>query len=86
MARENYFPRPVPQTKDFASLSQFLEEELSRLAGALQSTEFLWLDETNVAPTRPRAGEIRFADGTNWNPGSGKGIYAYYASAWHLLG
>jgi len=27
-----------------------------------------------------------FADGTNWNPGSGQGIYTYYASAWNKLG
>ena len=40
----------------------------------------------NVAPPKPREGMIRFADGTNWNPGSGEGIYAFYGSSWKKLG
>ena len=31
-------------------------------------------------------GVIAYADGTSWNPGSGKGIYYYNGSAWILLG
>lgn len=26
------------------------------------------------------------ADGTTWNPGTGAGIYTYYAGAWNKLG
>lgn len=35
---------------------------------------------------KPREGDIVFADGTNWNPGSGKGFYGYYSGAYHFLG
>ncbi len=41
---------------------------------------------TNVAPAKPRTGDTRLADGTNWNPGAGAGVYTYYAAAWHKLG
>ena len=34
---------------------------------------------------KPRNGDIRYADGTNWNPGSGEGIYAYTNDAWAKL-
>lgn len=40
----------------------------------------------NVAPDKPRDGLIAKADGTNWNPGSGEGVYCYYGGSWHLLG
>lgn len=41
---------------------------------------------TNVAPATPVEGDIALADGTGWNPGSGKGFYGYYTGAWHFLG
>lgn len=45
------------------------------------------LDKTTVAPTKPRDGDIRYADGTLWNPGGGgEGAYMYYNSAWNRLG
>lgn len=31
-------------------------------------------------------GTIAYADGTSWNPGSGKGIYYYDGTNWNLLG
>jgi len=43
------------------------------------------LEQHTSAPT-PQEGMIAYADGTNWNPGSGEGIYAYYNGAWHYLG
>ena len=32
-------------------------------------------------PDRPRDGHYVYADGTQWNPGSGKGIYIYDGSS-----
>ena len=31
-------------------------------------------------PARPELGSIYYADGTNWNPGSGEGLYLYNAA------
>jgi len=38
-------------------------------------------------PAKPRAGQIRLADGTVWNPGSGEGFYGYtIGGTWTKLG
>jgi len=41
-----------------------------------------------VLKDKPRAGDIRYADGSDWNPGgTGEGIYFYNSSAaWVKLG
>lgn len=46
----------------------------------------LRLVEQHAVPSKPREGDVVFADGTDWNPGSGQGFYGYYAAAWHFLG
>ena len=79
-----YTPGMVPESEK--DLPRFLREELAQLAatlevGLLRNVEFL-----TVAPAKPREGMVRGADGTYWNPGSGQGVYCYYAAAWHLLG
>jgi hypothetical protein len=43
------------------------------------AVDFLYLRTTNSDPTRYQDGEIRIADGTNWNPRFGQGPY-YYSS------
>ena len=60
----------------------WLLEELRRIS----DTSSLELDVLHVVPDRPRDGLVVMADGTDWNPGSGAGVYAYQAGAWHFLG
>jgi hypothetical protein len=38
------------------------------------------------APERVYDGLTVMADGANWNPGGGQGVYTYYAGAWNRLG
>lgn len=33
-------------------------------------------------PERPRRGQLVYADGTEWDPGSGEGVYAYNGTVW----
>ena len=73
-----YFPQPTGNAA--------VDLELNRLALCLKQTDVSFFVKTNVAPSKPVDGETRYADGTNWNPGSGEGVYTYYASAWHKLG
>lgn len=48
---------------------------------------FVILETLNAAPSRPVVGQVVRADGTNWNPGSGEGLYAYTSGAtWAFLG
>jgi len=37
------------------------------------------------APSNPQEGMVVWADGTNWNPGSGAGLYEYRGGSWQKL-
>lgn len=79
-----YAPEQVPANKE--DLPAYIERELFKIKVAIDLLALGHLDETHIAPVKPRVGDIRLADGTNWNPGSGQGVYAYYNSAWNKLG
>lgn len=62
-----------------------VSKELEEVSKSFQLQDFVRLKQTHVAPAKPRDGYIYYADGTNWNPGSGEGIYAYYNASWNKL-
>ncbi len=76
-------PNPSPASNE--NLSDYLFHELNRLSDVIFNLDVMRLEQTNVEPDKPRDGDIRYADGTNWNPGSGIGIYAYVGGAWTKL-
>lgn len=81
-------PNPSPVGEE--NLSDYLYSELNRLSDTLINIDLNRIEETNVDPAqgsgKPRSGDIRYADGTNWNPlGEGKGLYIYDGSAWKNL-
>jgi hypothetical protein len=77
-------PNPAPVSPE--ELPDYLYNELNRLGEIIFNLDTFRLEETNVAPTKARNGDIRYADGTNWNPGgTGEGIYAYTNDAWAKL-
>ncbi len=84
IATASYSPGTPPS--DPKALGLFLQTELRSIARALQLLAAGHLDPVHVAPLRPREGDIRLADGTDWDPGAGAGVYAYYAAAWNKLG
>lgn len=72
-----------------ADAPAWMVQELRKLQEAGQSAaSTLSLVELHVEPVKKPAGKVLIAaaDGTDWNPGSGQGVYAYYGGAWHLLG
>ncbi|MGZ5053316.1 MAG: hypothetical protein ACXWAT_00075 [Methylobacter sp.] len=75
---------PVPN--DPSELRRYLENEFRNLQTAINALAAGHLDISYAAPAKPRDGDIRYADGTVFNPGSGKGVYYYDGSVWHLLG
>lgn len=79
-----YVPGQVPDNRD--DLPRFLRQELEQIRQTLSAVQDGQLDVTTVAPSKPRDGMLRRADGTGWNPGSGAGVYCYYGAAWHFLG
>ena len=85
-------PNPAPLNNE--QLSDYLFHELNRLSDIIFNLDVFRLEQTNVDPDnfgglargKPRNGDIRYADGTNWNPGgTGEGIYAYTNDAWAKL-
>lgn len=79
----HYSPGEPPT--DAAQMQRFLREELQRISFAISALAAGHFDKTTVAPAKPRDGDIRYADGTSWNPGSGRGIYAHNGAAWVLI-
>jgi hypothetical protein len=72
----------VPETYD----PLWLQQELMRLQDELASVNSSWviLAPQAVEPqTRP--GMVVNADGINWNPGEGSGLYEYVNSTWRKL-
>jgi hypothetical protein len=80
----SYSPQIVPTNP--ADLPAFLRDELAGLQNAIAILAAGHIDTSHVAPLKPRDGDIRLADGTDWNPGSGQGVYCYYNSTWNFLG
>lgn len=79
----HYSPGPIPSLDN---IPLFLNQELRNIASALTSANTHGIDKTYVEPNKPYDGQIVYADGTNWNPGSGAGIYYYNGAIWKLLG
>lgn len=78
-----YSPGQVPS--DPAQMQAFMRDELNKMAAAINALAAGHLDKQTVAPLKPRDGDIRYADGTSWNPGAGVGIYAFLGAAWVKL-
>ena len=80
--------QPGDPPSDPAQLQRFLREELTKLKAAHDALAAGFDPVTYEAPTKPRVGMRRYADGTQWNPGSGRGLYRYdgQAVAWKFLG
>ena len=78
-----YYPGILPEEYNQA----FLVEEFTRISSALAELEvpLVTLLVTHVVPSRPQEGMVINADGTDWNPGSGAGLYEYVGGAWNKL-
>ncbi len=68
-----YSPNPVPS--DPKDLPRYIFEEFLKLQGALEENPTTFIEVKNTTPSRKKQGDIVYADGTNFDPGSGEGIY-----------
>ena len=73
------FVPKTPSVHSFEELNEYLLDLERRIENAFITGEFenMNISEVNVAPAKPRDGDLVNADGTNFNPGSGKGLYFY---------
>jgi hypothetical protein len=60
-------------------------QELNRIAnGFTVASQTTTLPVLTAEPSKPVEGQVVFADGTAWNPGSGRGLY-YYDAGWQFI-
>ena len=71
---KTYRPGRVPDNP--SELSAFLRRELESIRKAANSNEPCFFMQTlHASPERTVAGMVVCADGTDWDPGSGAGVY-----------
>lgn len=80
-----YNPRLPPSNPE--DLLPYLDDELIKLA---QEVNRLSVGECQILykqPDKLKPGLVVYADGTDWNPGSGEGLYRYnLAKSWVFIG
>jgi hypothetical protein len=78
-------PEPPPETDNVQELKRYCYDMFRLVANAIELLETGRFDVQYAAPAKAREGTLAFADGTQWNPGSGKGFYEYRSGAWVKL-
>lgn len=81
----SYTPSPN-LAKTVEDLRRWATQELQRVATAISAAQTPTIPYLYTAPAKPTNGQIVIADGTSWNPGSGKGVYCYVDGVWKFLG
>lgn len=77
---------PVITDKDAQEIMKYIVRELDRISTAFDETEtFVHFTVLYVEPKKLSDGILAFADGTSWDPGSGRGLYLYNSGAWGLV-
>lgn len=68
---------------NISDLRNWISNELVRVSNAFSTqSQTTQLPVLTVAPAKPQIGQVVFADGTNWNPSAGRGLYYYDTSGW----
>ncbi|WP_444886702.1 hypothetical protein [Microbulbifer sp. JMSA008] len=76
----SYTPGPA-QPRNLEELWRYLQAELGKIQRAFTDLEAL-APLYREPPRRPPLGLLVTADGTDWDPGQGKGLYIWEGSAW----
>jgi hypothetical protein len=66
---------------DVEEIPRFIDSMLLEIQAVLEVVRNGHLDVTTEEPEKPKQGDIRYADGSGFNPGStGEGIYFFNAA------
>lgn len=83
-----FVDKPTPRLKP--ELRQYLGTARTQVErGVTQpNADVIVLPKRHAPPVRRPGGVaiIAYADGTDWNPGAGEGVYAFYSGVWNKLG
>lgn len=85
-----YEPKPlfIPPnaSAEVKFLAQYIADELRQVSAAAHTpVDVVRLNVLHVAPAKPQATDLARADGTDWDPGAGRGVYEYDGAAWNKL-
>lgn len=76
-----------PPTTSIQALAAYIAAEQRKIAQAMETQDAsLSLETLYAAPAKYGNGTIVKADGVTWDPGTGAGVYCYYAGTWNKLG
>lgn len=75
----------TPQHPGEGITVEWLFSELQRISSEMGRPNELQFSVLTIEPTRPQDGLVVYADGTAWNPGSGRGLYERRSGAWVKL-
>ena len=78
-----YVPLPVPDNTD--DIASYLQRELGRVSETINNISNGHLDKVYVEPPRPREGDIRYADGSDWDAGQGENLYYFDGTVWRAF-
>ncbi len=81
-----YEPTAIPADAP-AGLRSWLAAQFRRIADVLARPEVVGVRFGALAaePDRYEDGDLVYANGSDWNPGSGAGLYERRGAAWHKL-
>lgn len=90
MAKQNqtrYVPGPASTASTPDEVMAYVLRELRAVSSIINNIAPGQAEVCYAPPDKPQPGWIRYADGTFWNPGSGRGFYGYVdGSGWRFLG
>lgn len=74
--------------RSLEEMSRYVQEMESRVAAAIRLLAEGKLEMKFAEPEKPRMGDLALADGTSWNPGSGRGVYWFDEDVvtWNIMG
>jgi hypothetical protein len=77
-------PLPIVQDPELRIVVDWLDNELRNIRTALDNPEIdiMRFTELHIAVDKPANGDTVYADGTDWNPGAGEGLYCREAGVW----
>lgn len=76
---------PDPNSVDTRELLHFVVQELNKVAAASALSAQGRRDLLGAEPSRPREGQLVYADGVGWDPGQGAGTYQFDGTNWLLV-
>lgn len=84
--QQQYLPTPGPRSADPGQEEVVLwaQRELEKIGARFTNHSVIQHNVLHVEPTRPREGMTVIADGSDWDPGSGRGQYIYLNGDWVL--